>query len=134
MSHDDDVDARVALALLNQTQEPVVSAALRVGLTMIAPSLVVCALSAPPLLSPSSCPPPSTVATGFHDQAPTPTGASAVPANNATVVEWDAKGSRDLYGNEVIDAVATYKLDDAGSLYEVHSPQTELPRLASPIS
>jgi hypothetical protein len=50
------------------------------------------------------------------------------------VEEWDAKGSPDFYGNEVSDAVARFKLDDAGSLYEVHSPQTELPRLASPIS
>jgi len=50
------------------------------------------------------------------------------------VEEWDAKGSPDLFGNEVSDAVARFKLDDAGSLYEVHSPQTELPRLASPIS
>jgi len=40
----------------------------------------------------------------------------------------------DLYGNEVIDAVATYSLDPTGSLYERHSPQTELPRLASPKS
>jgi len=36
----------------------------------------------------------------------------------------------DLYGNEVSDAIATYSLDPAGSLYELHSPQTELPRLA----
>jgi hypothetical protein len=40
----------------------------------------------------------------------------------------------DLYGNEVSDAFATYSLDPAGSLYETHSPQTELPRLASPKS
>jgi hypothetical protein len=43
-----------------------------------------------------------------------------------------ATGSPDLYGNEVIEAVTTYELDDAGSLYEVHSPQTELPQLGSP--
>ena len=40
----------------------------------------------------------------------------------------------DLYGNEVSDAIATYSLDPAGSLYETHSPQTELPKLASPKS
>ena len=40
----------------------------------------------------------------------------------------------DLYGNEVSDAIATYSLDPAGSLYELHSPQTELPRLGSPKS
>jgi hypothetical protein len=40
----------------------------------------------------------------------------------------------DLYGNEVDDAIATYSLDAAGSPYELHSPQTELPRLPSPKS
>ena len=38
----------------------------------------------------------------------------------------------DLYGNEVSDAIATYKFDQSGSLYELHSPQTELPRLGIP--
>jgi hypothetical protein len=42
--------------------------------------------------------------------------------------------SVDLYGNEVDDAIATYSIDAAGSPYEVHSPQTELPRLHSPKS
>jgi hypothetical protein len=40
----------------------------------------------------------------------------------------------DLLGNPVSPAVATYKFDAAGSLYETHSPQTELPRLGSPKS
>jgi hypothetical protein len=40
----------------------------------------------------------------------------------------------DLYGNEVTDAIATYTLDSGGSLYELHSPQTELPRLGEPKS
>jgi len=43
-------------------------------------------------------------------------------------------GYMDLYGNEVSDAVATYTFDRSGSLYELHSPQTELPRLGSPKS
>jgi len=42
------------------------------------------------------------------------------------------KGSVDLYGNDVTDAVAKYSLDATGALYEVHSPQTELPKLGSP--
>jgi len=41
---------------------------------------------------------------------------------------------RDLYGNDVTSAVAKYTFDATGSLYEVHSPQTELPRLKSPKS
>jgi hypothetical protein len=46
----------------------------------------------------------------------------------------EAAGFTDLYGNEVTDAVATYTFDRAGSLYELHSPQTELPRLGIPKS
>jgi hypothetical protein len=45
-----------------------------------------------------------------------------------------ANGFVDRYGNEVTDAVATYTFDGAGSLYELHSPQTELPRLGIPKS
>jgi hypothetical protein len=45
-----------------------------------------------------------------------------------------AQGIVDLYGNEVSDAIATYSLDKTGSLYELHSPQTELPRLGNPKS
>ena len=112
-------------------------AAERAGLTIIAAIFTGCMLSTPSLSSPSG-PSASTVASGFHDQALAPRETShtpAVAANTAAVVqEWEAKGSPDLYGNEVSDAVARFKLDDAGSLYEVHSPQTELPRLASPIS
>jgi hypothetical protein len=40
----------------------------------------------------------------------------------------------DAYGNEVTNAVAEYTLDPAGSLYELHSPQVELPHLGSPKS
>ena len=71
----------------------------------------------------------STMATTCH-------GASgALHASNglSTNQEEDATGSPDLYGNEVTDAVTKYKLDVDGGLYEVHSPETELPRLASPL-
>ena len=40
----------------------------------------------------------------------------------------------DLLGNPVSSAVATYKFDATGSLYETHSPQTALPRLGAPKS
>ena len=43
-------------------------------------------------------------------------------------------GFTDLYGNEISDAIATYTFDRSGSLYELHSPQTALPRLGSPKS
>ncbi len=48
--------------------------------------------------------------------------------------EQDVQGATDLYGNDVTDAVARYKLDPAGSLYEQHSPNTELPHLPPPKS
>ena len=64
----------------------------------------------------------SNVANDFHDLRPT-----SIP-----VAEPEADPGRDLYGNQVLDAVARFKLDNDGSLYEVHSPQTELPRLGSP--
>jgi hypothetical protein len=40
----------------------------------------------------------------------------------------------DLLGNEVKPAVASYKFDTTGVLYEEHSPQTELPELGDPHS
>jgi hypothetical protein len=44
------------------------------------------------------------------------------------------ESSMDLYGNEVTEAVAKYLLDSKGAVYEEHSPQTEVPRLAAPKS
>jgi len=40
----------------------------------------------------------------------------------------------DAYGNEVWSAVAEYSPDCGDGSYEVHSPETELPHLASPES
>jgi hypothetical protein len=71
---------------------------------------------------------------------------SAVPVPAVPDVEYSANagdkpdpgdasdGFTDLYGNEVTDAIATYTFDRSGSLYELHSPQTELPRLGIPKS
>ncbi len=140
VSHDENVAAGVAFTLLSGSQEGTVSTAIRVVVSVIVPFFGISALSAPALPS-SSCRPSSTVAAGFRDRvliSRDTSDTSAVLANNAAVAgeidERDAKGSPDFYGNEVIDAVAEYKLDGTGSLYEVHSPQTELPSLASPTS
>lgn len=46
----------------------------------------------------------------------------------------DASVNVDFYGNEVSAAVARYKVDPNGVVYEEHSPQTEGPRLGSPRS
>ena len=62
----------------------------------------------------------------------TSTDGAVPPPHRAPASDNDA--IVDLYGNEVNDAIATYTLDPAGSLYELHSPQTEVPRLGSPKS
>jgi hypothetical protein len=65
------------------------------------------------------------------------TPAFTAAAGDSTIdrrAQPDDGGAVDLYGNEVNDAIAAYSLDPAGSLYELHSPQTELPRLGSPKS
>jgi hypothetical protein len=73
--------------------------------------------------------------TSSQIQAPALTPASAdygvVTPHRAPTADDSAV---DLYGNEVSDAIATYSLDPAGSLYELHSPQTELPKLGPPKS
>jgi hypothetical protein len=51
---------------------------------------------------------------------------------DADVTSDDMPENLDLYGNEVTDAVAKYRFDASGSLYELHSPQTEVPKLAPP--
>ena len=53
-----------------------------------------------------------------------------VPAAGDTVADQRL----DTYGNEVTNAVAEYSLDPTGTLYELHSPQIELPHLGSPKS
>src|SRR5262249_18275307 len=74
--------------------------------------------------------------------SPSPS-ATALPLDEPAVLNVPAAmdlsideefGSADFLGNPVSDAVARYAVDPYGSLYEVHSPQTLLPRLASPKS
>lgn len=38
----------------------------------------------------------------------------------------------DLQGDEVTPAVATYKFDSQGQIYETHAPHIEVPHLGSP--
>ena len=63
-----------------------------------------------------------------------PAGRAAANDEDRSDRPDEAAGFTDLYGNEVTDAVATYTFDKSGSLYELHSPQTELPRLGIPKS
>lgn len=70
--------------------------------------------------------------------ASTSSGDQAQPASAEAPDDPDAgdpgDAFTDLYGNEVSDAIATYTFDQSGSLYELHSPHTELPRLGIPKS
>ena len=45
-----------------------------------------------------------------------------------------AEPHRDIYGNEIEDAVTDYRIDPAGAVYERHSPETEVPHLGPPVS
>jgi hypothetical protein len=84
------------------------------------------ALSAVSRTSPPS-PVASTMAPRFH-------GAVVATTHTDRAGELAAGGVRDRFGNEVSDAVAEFKLDGTGSLYEVHSPDTELAALPAPVS
>jgi hypothetical protein len=57
-----------------------------------------------------------------------------VASDNTTQPNTDADSALDFYGNEVTVAVAEYQIDGVGRLYELHSPQSRLPRLGSPKS
>lgn len=46
--------------------------------------------------------------------------------------EGDSTSKTDFEGDEVSPALATYGIDREGNLFEVHSPHTEVPRLAGP--
>jgi hypothetical protein len=62
------------------------------------------------------------------------TRSDVVEVAKANGLDDDVDDAVDLYGNEVTAAVATYKIDSTGALYELHSPQTEVPQLAPPKS
>jgi hypothetical protein len=118
----------MAFPLQHIGQEAEVSALSRIGLVVAIPMFLVCALLTPQLALSSRIDATANAAQtiAIEDQAPTS------DANHPEASEPD--GPVDLYGNEVTDAVATYRFDATGSLYETHSPQTELPRLGSPKS
>jgi hypothetical protein len=74
---------------------------------------------------PQSSPIPSSSAS-FNDS-----GVTAPP--DAPLVLDDPPQRVDLRGNEISRPVARYRVDDTGTVYEEHSPQTELPRLKQPV-
>jgi hypothetical protein len=46
--------------------------------------------------------------------------------------EYEPVSEYDLRGNEILRPVERYSIDHRGTLYELHSPQTEIPRLSPP--
>ncbi len=103
----------------------------RWGIAALMALLVLTALFTPQHVTPSH------TASAAVVSLPAPSGPAATPGVVAGEAETDSDETEavlDLYGNEVSPAVATYSFDALGDLYEVHSPQTELPRLGSPKS
>jgi len=107
--------------------------AARAGLVVTVPLLMMGGLLTAQLGAPAS-----SLAVAPAVVVPSPTVASvqqlAVLSDNTTQPNTDADPDLDFYGNEVTAAVAEYKIDAVGRLYELHSPQSQLPRLGSPKS
>ena len=57
----------------------------------------------------------------------------AADASRSSAVTDDSPQRIDVRGNEIARPVARYRLDERGSLYEVHSPDTEVLRLKPPV-
>ena len=104
----------------------------RAGVGVAVLVLVVVAFFTPRLLTSSHS--QVTQAAVAGDRMPVADSREAREPGDEDSDEHAADGFVDLYGNEVTDAIATYTFDQAGSLYELHSPRTELPRLAAPKS
>jgi hypothetical protein len=64
----------------------------------------------------------------FTAQAPSASG----EATGGPRVEDDSQV--DVLGNEIENAVADYRIDRGGDVYERHSPETAIPKLRSPTS
>jgi hypothetical protein len=72
--------------------------------------------------------------------APTTLAPHATPSNDSgwsslpvpLIDDSEPATERDLYGNDVSDAVAKYKSDRSGNVYEEHSPHTEMPKPKPP--
>jgi hypothetical protein len=94
-----------------------VSVSLRVALVLLIPSLTAAAVIGRG---------PDTAVTLARHVEDLPGDASVPPSA--------AIAGTDLRGNDVTEAVATYKVDRTGSLYELHSPGTEVAHLKPPTS
>jgi hypothetical protein len=66
-------------------------------------------------------------------QPGSPTG-DAVTGRSPVEARDSEEPRLDVLGNEIEDAVADYRVDLGGDVYERHSPETAVPRLGSPSS
>jgi len=80
-----------------------------------------------------------------HLTTPVPVLPSSSPVSNSSstneglstlpspLIEEPAAGQqKDIYGNDISSAIAQYKSDGSGVVYEEHSPNTEVARLKPP--
>jgi hypothetical protein len=114
---------------------PPARVALRVVWVALVPIMIGCACLAPELIAPQhrAAQNASTIQNPATSGNLLPSSTEPLPPRSfAPAREREEDDDIDLYGNDVSDAVAKYKLDSDGSLYELHSPQTQLPRLGSP--
>lgn len=103
-----------------------------IGLALVIPGMIVCAPIGSHHLESDAATDAARVQAPAIPAPPGPpeTFAPSLP----TPPEPEAGDPHDLYGNEVTSALAKYRLDSTGSLFELHSPQIEMPRLPSPKS
>jgi hypothetical protein len=109
-----------------------VAATARVALkTVVAIVAMILIATTSPLLAPQ---PPIDSGTSTSTSVLPSSTERPVPYAQPDAPGTDEETATDLYGNDVTAAVARYKLDATGSLYEAHSPQTQLAKLGSPKS
>jgi hypothetical protein len=100
----------------------------RLGFMMVTPVLVAGALLLPRLVTATHSMP------GISEAEPASAEDLLAAPRVDSSSETNEDEATDVYGNDVAAAVATYRFDAGGALYELHSPQTQLPRLGSPKS
>lgn len=103
------------------------------GLAVAVPLVGLCAFLTPQLVTVSQFEPiTENTRPVVEEGLLAPASSDSTSVSNLPVEEDE--GEVDLYGNEVTSAVAKYTFDATGSLYELHSPRTALPKLGSPKS
>jgi len=108
-----------------------------ISLTLLGTAWVVACLMLPPMvanwLMPSG-PVPVARGSALHPRfVPSASSdASGRSRRESGAPDPEAPRRLDMYGNEIARPVAKYRVDDRGTLYEVHSPQTEVPHLPPP--